>query len=62
LPVGSNVRGKVIWRGVYSFDNWQYGGLDDDNKLEKTFVKIYDMEEENKNHQYEMNSGFCLDG
>ena len=62
LPENTVIRGKVIWRDFMSFDNWQYGGLDDDNKQSKAFVANYDMEAEECRHQYEMNNGFCLDG
>ena len=62
LPDNTVIRGKVIWRDFMTFDNWQYGGLDDDSKQSKAFVANYDMEGEEENHQYEMINGFCLDG
>jgi NAD(P)-dependent dehydrogenase (short-subunit alcohol dehydrogenase family) len=62
LPDNTVIKGKVIWRDFMSFDNWQYGGLDDDSKTSKAFVANYDMEAEEASHQYEMNNGFCLDG
>lgn len=62
LPDNTVIRGKVIWRDFMTFDNWQYGGLDDDSKQSKAFVANYDMEVEEARHQYEMNNGFCLDG
>eukprot|EP00092_Neocalanus_flemingeri_P017757 GFUD01019213.1.p1 GENE.GFUD01019213.1~~GFUD01019213.1.p1 ORF type:complete len:341 (+),score=113.39 GFUD01019213.1:63-1085(+) len=63
LPDNTVIRGKVIWRDFMTFDNWQYGGLDDDDsKQSKAFVANYDMEGEDLRHQYEMNNGFCLDG
>jgi len=62
LPDNTVIRGKVIWRDFMTFDNWQYGGLDDDSKQCKAFVANYDMEGEEEKHQYEMNNGFCLDG
>jgi len=62
LPDNTVIRGKVIWRDFMTFDNWQYGGLDDDSKQSKAFVANYDMESEEEKHHYEMNNGFCLDG
>ena len=44
-----------------TFDNWQYGGLDDDNKQSKAFVATYDMEAETEK-LHDMNNGFCLSG
>merc|ERR1711874_726718 len=60
LPAHTVIRGKVIWRDVMMFDNWQHGGLDDNNKLEKVFVASYDVEEEFYKNQYEVNNGFCM--
>jgi len=62
LPAHTVIRGKVIWRDVMMFDNWQHGGLDDNNKLEKVFVASYDVEDEFYKNQYEVNNGFCMDG
>ena len=45
-----------------TFDNWQYGGLDDDSKQSKAFVATYDMAAEAERNQFEMNNGFCLSG
>ena len=61
LPDNTNIRGKIIWRDFMTFDNWQYGGLDDDSKTSKAFVANYDMEKEAET-LYEMNTGFCLMG
>jgi carbonyl reductase 1 len=62
LPEYTTVRGKVIWKDMMTFDNWQYGGLDDKDKTEKAFVSSYDIEEDFIKHQPDMNYGFCLDG
>jgi len=61
LPDNTNIRGKIIWRDFMTFDNWQYGGLDDDSKTSKAFVANYDMEKEAEK-LHEMNTGFCLMG
>jgi len=61
LPDNTNIRGKIIWRDFMTFDNWQYGGLDDDSKQSKAFVATYDMESE-ADQIHDMNTGFCLSG
>jgi len=62
LPEYTTVRGKVIWKDMMTFDNWQYAGLDDKQKTEKAFVASYDIEEDFIKNQQDMNYGFCLDG
>ena len=54
-------RGKVMWRDLMNFDNWEYGGLDDDSKQSKAFVADYNMQTDMEK-LHEMNNGFCLSG
>ena len=57
----SIVRGKVMWRDFMTFDNWEYGGLDDDSKQSKAFVADYNMKTD-MDKLHEVNNGFCLSG
>jgi len=61
LPEHTHLRGKIVWRDFESFDNWQYGGLDDDNKQSKAFCAIYEMEKDGE-RLHDINTGFCLSG
>ena len=54
-------RGKVMWRDFMTFDNWEYGGLDDDSKQSKAFVADYNMKTD-MDKLHEVNNGFCLSG
>jgi len=62
LPVDSPVKGKVIWKDMMTFDNWQYGGLEDNDKTKKPFIATFDILKDFDTHQHDMNYGFCLDG
>ena len=59
MPENTNIRGKIVWRDFMTWDNWQYGGLDDDSKQSKAVMSMYDMEQETV---HDMNTGFCLSG
>ena len=50
-----------MWRDLMNFDNWEYGGLDDDSKQSKAFVADYNMQKDMEK-LHEMNNGFCLSG
>ena len=50
-----------MWRDFMTFDNWEYGGLDDDSKQSKAFVADYNMKTD-MDKLHEVNNGFCLSG
>ena len=50
-----------MWRDFMTFDNWEYGGLDDDAKQSKAFVADYNMKTD-MDKLHEVNNGFCLSG
>ena len=60
LTEDTHIKGKILWKGTETFDNWDYGGLDD-NKQSKPFCAIYDMEKDAEKMQ-DTNTGFCLTG
>jgi len=61
LPEKTTSRGKIYWRDLQSCDNWEYGGLDDDNRQSKATTSIYNMVQSNSYPQ-DINYGSCLTG